>query len=225
MPHKLFPISTTLRRARLVIALATACSPFASPVSAQTAPVPPPPPPHHYPTNWTITIAAKKGNPPTYDLDFQPASGGCPSPNVKGPLTGPLYVCLEDTINWKTDTDYDSTTDAWIFQEDDIMDDKPSHIQHAFHSHNNNPPVKGTIDKGATVDPNVPHEYHVFVHDGHKLYHEDPKIMIGGGSPTLEQIISQLNVLLSEAKGTAEKQQIEQILDELKILDHGPSPK
>lgn len=69
---------------------------------------------------------------------------------------------------------------------------------------------------------NGKHEYLVVVRDGHKLYHEDPKIIIGGGSTLLDQVISRLEKLSGEVKGNTANE-LDEIPHDLKTLEQVPS--
>jgi hypothetical protein len=212
MLHNLFPISATLRRAALTIAIAAWYAVFISPVNAQTAP-------KYARTTWTITIDASGPGPlPNgykVDRDVSIATG-CPYENDDSDALL-MKICNNDRIIWKT---VQPNTDLWVFHHDEILDDSPKHLNRIFHGNGAND-VGADVDQNAEPDGITRHEYSIFIYDGHTPYFRDPKIMIGGGKyDALETRIKQRCDALLKRPKSAEEKSIRELCEDIDALEN-----
>jgi len=146
-------------------------------------------PPLH--TVWTVTVdATGSGHSLTYALSSNPSG----APNCSGlnphpsPSASYLYICPGDTVQWvaktKTNQSGEMKSELGLLHEECILLDKWGHSHQSFHASHGHP-----TEGGATDDPcvalKVPHKYYAVVFDkvSNQWHYDDPKIIVGGGSP------------------------------------------
>jgi hypothetical protein len=135
-------------------------------------------------TIWTVTVkAAVAGTKPGYIVTSSPTTAdNCTTPHKSQPTIGEpddgnIYVCENDVIQWKPETQ-NGTNEFFIYEPDGVLLDQHGKASHGHHSSNN------TLISGKAFDnTGTSHHYSVAVWDttALKLYLDDPTIIIGRG--------------------------------------------
>ena len=133
-------------------------------------------------TTWTINVdATGQGPTPAYAIS-SPSSAPktCSKTNPTQPSTGNvLYVCAGDTVQW-TATTSKMNGHVYLYHVDPVLNDSSGATAHGFEGLAGQP-INGIVKPTAALGQ---HEYYVavFDSDAHRLYVEDPKIIIGTGN-------------------------------------------
>jgi hypothetical protein len=145
-------------------------------------------------TTWIIVVDSTGLKPkPVYRVS--PTYGGCPYQAIQDPEN--LRVCPGDTIQWQAEST-NKKSELYLFHEDPIFDQSGT-SPHGFQA------TDDKLTKAAQIksDPSLrgAHEYYVAVFDKatERVYVDDPKVIIGKGSPLelLEDIKEECGLLVS----------------------------
>jgi hypothetical protein len=175
MPQPML-ISSTLRRLFLVFTLASLLLSFASRSYAQdmtrstSTPTAAP--------TWTITIhEAGAGQKPYYTVAPAASPSKCFAPENPVPTAGNLTVCAGDTVQWVVSPT--ASANLIIYTEDVVLQDANGNPHQWIDS---KAPILETINPQALAGEE--YKYYVYVYDDTKkrLYSDDPKFIIGGGT-------------------------------------------
>ena len=145
-------------------------------------------------TKWIITVDST-GSEPKPGYSVSPTKGGCPYQAKQDPEN--LQVCPGDTIHWQAKST-NKKSELYLFHEDLIFDQNGT-SPHGFQA------TDDKLTKAAKIklDPSLEgdHEYYVAVFDKatKMVYVDDPKVIVGKGSPfeLLDEIQEDCGLLVS----------------------------